>query len=177
MKLASLVSVSLATWVAARDVPAARADGPLLWHAGLNARAELGTHPVRVDVGLQSGATDLTLVLDPMFWTDGQLDVDLLSDWQFTRSGWGLVSGLRWTSIGVADGRQSQDKVVLGLAAPLAGRNGSPLRVRWTFEVAAVIVKHGAGLPTEWIGFGNARDFIDLINFGMFVSIDYASIF
>jgi hypothetical protein len=169
-----LAALLAASWI---GVGAARADSRRLWHAGLNARAELGTHPLRVGAGVQVGDTDTTLVLDPMFWTDGQFDADLLSEWQFARSGWGLVGGLRWTSIGVGDGRQSQDKVLLGIGAPLAGRNGAPIRVRWTFELAAVIVKHGAGLPTEWISFASGRDFIDLINVGMFVSFDYASPF
>jgi hypothetical protein len=174
MRLCSLAALLAASWVGAGD---AGAEAPRLWHAGLNARADLGTHPIRIDAGVQTGATDVTLVLDPMFWTDGQFDIDLLGEWQFARSGWGLVSGLRWTSIGVGDGRQSQDKVILGLGAPLAGRDGAPVRVRWTFEAAAVVVKHGAGLPTEWISFGSGRDFIDLINFGMSVSFDYAAPF
>lgn len=155
----------------------ALAEPPSLWHAGLNARAELGTHPLRIDAGVQTGATDVTLVLDPMFWTDGQLDLDLLGEWQFTRSGWGVVGGLRWTSIGIGDGRQSQDKVLLALGAPLAGLSGAPIRARWAFEASVVVVKHGAGLPTDWISFGDTRDFVDLINFGMFVSFDYASPF
>lgn len=170
----------LAAMVAAMScagIGVARAEPPRLWHAGLNARVELGTHPVRIDAGVQLGAADVTLVLDPMFWTDGQIDTDLLGEWQLSDSGWRLVGGLRWTSIGVADGRQSQDKLVLGVGAPLAGLDGAPLRVRWTVEASAVVVKHGAGLPTEWISFASGRDFIDLINLGMFVSVDYASIF
>jgi hypothetical protein len=37
-----------------------------------------------------------------------------------------------------------------------------------------VLVKHGAGLPSEWISFASGRDFVDLVNFGMFVTVEYA---
>lgn len=174
MKSTMLAAMAVMTWAGIGD---AVAGSPSFWHAGLNVRTELGTHPIRVGAGVQTGELDVTLVLDPMFWTDGQIDLDLLGEWQIADSGWGLVGGLRWTSIGVGDGRQSQDKVLLGVGAPLAGRAGAPFRVRWTFEAAAVVVKHGAGLPTDWISFASGRDFIDLINFSMFVSLDYASTF
>ena len=36
------------------------------WHAGLNVRAELSTHPIRVGAGVQFGHVDTTLVLDPI---------------------------------------------------------------------------------------------------------------
>ena len=38
-----------------------------------------------------------------------------------------------------------------------------------------MVVKHGGGLPTDWISFEQGRDFVDLINFGMFVTFEYTS--
>lgn len=144
------------------------------WHAGLDVRIDQGAHPVRVGGGLTFGNLDTLLVLDPMVVTDGQHDLDLLVSWcPCQRRGWALMGGWRVTAIGIEGGTQLQEKLVLGVTAPLP-RLG-PIETRWSFELATVIAKHGADLPTEWIGFAQGRDFIDLINFGMFVTFEYAS--
>jgi hypothetical protein len=144
------------------------------WHAGLNVRGDLGTHPVRAGAGLELGTLDTMLVLDPMFWTDGQHDIDALAFWSPCSKGWGLLGGWRTSSIGLLDGTQFQQKLVLGISAALP-RLGEHIRARFAFELATLVVKHGADLPTDWISFASGRDFIDLVNFGMFVTIEYAS--
>lgn len=148
-----------------------RADSS--WHAGLNVRAELGTHPIRVGGGIDLDPVDLTLVLDPMFWTDGQHDVDVLVEKRLCACGWALLTGWRTSAIGLLGGHQFQEKLLVGVSAPLPDLG--PFRTRWSFELATVIVKHGADLPADWISFASGRDFIDLVNFGMFVRIEYAS--
>ena len=152
--------------------PAAHADG---WHAGLNLRADPGTHPIRAGVGIERGSQDVTLVLDPMFWTDGQYDLDLYAHWQISNAGWSLLYGWRTTLIGLQGGRQYQEKLILGVGAPLPFFGDLPLRAKWSFELAALVLKHGADLPRQWISFDSGRDFIDLLNFGMFVTFEYAS--
>lgn len=147
--------------------PPATAD---TWHAGLNLRADSGAHPIRVGGGYQWRAADATLVLDPMFWTDGQHDLDALVNLRPTRLG--LLTGWRTSFIGIAGGHQAQHKLLVGVSAPLP--DVGPLRARWSFELATMVVKHGGALPTKWIGFASGRDFIDLINFGMFVTVEYA---
>ncbi len=147
------------------------AHAEMRWHAGLNLRAELSTHPIRVGAGVQFDHVDTTLVLDPMFWTDHQHDIDALAFWAPCPRAWGLFGGWRTSSIGILGGRQLQQKLLLGVGAPLPQLG--PFRARWSFELATVIVKHGAGLPSDWISFASGRDFIDLVNFGMFVSIEY----
>jgi hypothetical protein len=141
------------------------------WHAGLNLRAELGTHPVRAGGGYQRGDLDLSLVLDPMFWTDGQVDTDVLASWGKT---WAVIGGFRTTWIGIEGGRQYQEKLVLGVGAPLPRIGDLPVRARWAFEATTLVVKHGGDLPTSWISFATGRDFIDLVNVGMWVSFEYA---
>lgn len=140
------------------------------WHAGLNLRADSGAHAIRAGGGIELSSVDLSLVLDPMFWTDGQHDLDLLA--RVSPRGWGFLGGWRTTVIGIADGAQLQHKLLVGISAPLPDLG--PLRTRWAFELATVLVKHGAGLPAEWISFETGRDFVDLINFGMFVTVEYA---
>lgn len=150
---------------------AAPAAADTQWHAGLDLRAELGTHPIRAGGGIQRGSIDTTLILDPMFWTDGQHDLDLLVHWFPCKRGWGLLGGWRTSAIGLEGGAQLQQKLLLGVAAALPDLG--PFRARWSFELATLIVKHGGDLPTDWISFATGRDFIDLINFGTFVSIEY----
>lgn len=143
------------------------------WHAGLNVRGDLGTHPIRVGGGVELGSVDTMLVLDPMFWTDGQHDIDALAFWS-PCSSWGLLAGWRTSTIGLLDGTQFQQKLVLGVGAPLP-RLGKHIRTRFAFELSTLVVKHGADLPSDWISFASGRHFIDLVNFGMFVTIEYAS--
>jgi len=162
------VSIVVAVLVVAR---AAAADTDV--HAGLNLRADSGAHPVRAVAGLDSGVFDISLTLDPMVWFDGQFDADLLTTTRFTDGGWGVVAGWRTTAIGILGGHQDQEKLVLGISAPLPA--GPPLRVRWTLEAATVVVKHGGGLPTDWISFQQGRDFVDLINFGMSITFELTS--
>ena len=146
---------------------AATADG---LHGGLNLRADSGAHPIRITGGYQiADKVDASLTLDPMFWTDGQHDIDALAHIWPTR--YSLLAGWRTSIIGVGDGNQFQQKFLVGVGAPLP-RIGC-FRTRWSFELATVIVRHGAGLPSKTISFATGRDFIDLLNFGMFVTVEY----
>jgi hypothetical protein len=150
------------------------ARGDTYWHAGLDLRPDLGTHPIRIAGGAQLGHVDTTLVLDPMFWTDDQFDIDALAFWAPCPKGWGVLGGWRTSTIGILGGTQFQEKLVIGVGAPLP-RLGKRIRTRFAFELATVVAKHGADLPTAWISFASGRDFIDLVNFGAFVTIEYAS--
>jgi hypothetical protein len=159
---ALLVVAALAT--------SASADG---LHAGLNVRVDQGAHPIRAGLGVERGRLDATLVLDPMFWTDGQHDLDALLHWKLVPAGWALLTGWRTTLIDLNGGMQYQQKLLLGFGAPLPFFGDLPLRARWSLEIAAVVVKHGAELPRQWISFDSGRDLVDLLNFGMFVTFEY----
>lgn len=145
----------------------AHAEG---WHAGLNLRADSGAHPIRLTGGWELPAADLALTLDPMFWTDGEHDLDAIA--RFRPAGWGPLAGWRTSIIEIAGGAQLQHKLLVGVGAALPDLG--PLRARWAFELATVVVKHGGDLPSAWISFASGRDFIDLVNFGMFVTLEYA---
>jgi len=151
----------------------ARADADL--HAGLSLRADSGAHSVRGTAGIDMGALDVSVTLDPMVAFDDQFDADLLTTTRLSDGGWGLIVGWRSTAIGILGGHQLQEKLVLGIGAPLPRIGSLPLRTRWAFEAATVVVKHGGGLPTDWISFQEGRDFVDLINFGMFVTIEFGN--
>lgn len=151
---------------------AARADTS--WHAGLDLRGDTGAHPIRIGGGIQLGRLDTMLVLDPMFWTDDQLDLDALLFWAPCSRAWGLLGGWRTSTIPLLDGTQFQEKLIVGIGAPLP-QLGHHIRTRFHFELATVLVKHGGGLATDWISFASGRDFIDLVNFGVFVTFEYAN--
>jgi hypothetical protein len=141
------------------------------WHVGLNVRADVGTHPIRVDGGLRTNGWDFILVLDPMFWTDGQTDSDLLVVKRSDR-GWQGFLGWRLTTIGLADGVQLHEKLLLGLGGDLP-HVSEYFRATFGFELAVLLVKHGGGIPAETISFKSSRSYIDLLNFGMFVRFEF----
>jgi hypothetical protein len=167
-----LVVAATAAAVVAIAVPARSALADTGLHGGLNLRADSGAHPVRVTGGIDTGPVDVAVTLDPMVVFDGQFDADLLTTSRLTDNGWGAIVGWRSTSLQILGGRQLQEKLVLGIAAPLPAIGDLPIRARWALEVATVILKHGGGLPSDWISFQQGRDFVDLINFGMFITVE-----
>jgi hypothetical protein len=171
-RAAQVLLLGLAVAGRADAHPAPADTEPRDWHAGVNLRTDFGTHALRVDGGVRWNRWDAILVLDPMIWIDGQHDLDLLGEWRFAE-GWAAVLGWRATSVGLADGRQWQEKSVLGVAGGLPALFGRRVRGQAGFECTVLWVKHGAGLPTETIS--ASRAIADQINFGMFARFEYAS--
>ena len=141
-------------------------------NAGLNLRTDLGAHPLRIDLGWRTQNTDLLLVLDPMFWTDGQSSSDLIFGWRFQNRVQPII-GWRMHSIKLPEGRQLQQNLLAGVALDLPTFFDNKLRGQWGFELATTLVKHGANLPAETISFASARHYLDLVNFGMFARFDF----
>ena len=153
-----MVGVVLATGVAHADE----------WHAGLNLRSELGAHAIRVDGGVRLGRLDLIAVLDPMWWTDGECDVDIVGAIAIGR-GYEVYGGWRPASIALDDGRQFQHAALVGVFAPLPTLG--PVELTWGFEIGTVIVKHGGGLPSDVISFDSTADVGDNVNVSMFLRV------
>jgi|GEM_PF-1024773 len=145
---------------------------PLKLHGGLNLRTDLGVHPLRIDFGAQYGPLDITVVVDPMFPIDNQFSSDLLVAWRFDL-GIAPIAGWRMTAIGLAGGPQLQQNLVAGVGIDLPEFFGL-VRGQLGLEMAAVVVKHGGGLPTEILSFESARHYLDLLNFGMFARYEFA---
>lgn len=154
--------------------PVAIADpaGGSRWHAGLDLRADLGTHQARIAAGVQTPSWDATLVLDPTYALDGEHDLDLLGERMFTR--WlAVMFGWRWSALDVAGGHHHQHRSLLGVTAAFPDLACGRIRSRLTLEVATLWVKHGGGAMTDWISFD--RNLLDHLSFGMFLRIEYAS--
>lgn len=153
----------------------ARADAPpdtepaITWHAGLELRTDLGTHPVRVPIGLRRASWDATVVLDPYAFLDGEHDLDAVAEW-YVDPRIGLLAGWRWTAISVAGGLLHQQRSVIGITG--VGPKFGPVHTSATLELATLWVKHGAGTMTEWISAD--RNLIDHFAFGLSVRFDYA---
>ncbi|MCP4504406.1 MAG: hypothetical protein GY822_31205 [Deltaproteobacteria bacterium] len=146
---------------------------PLRLHGGLNLRTDLGVHPIRFDAGVQFGPLDMVAVVDPFFPLDGQFSLDVLAAWRFD---WGIapILGWRMNAIGLSGGPQMQQNLVLGVGFDLPRFFDGMLQGQLGLEMAAVIVKHGGDLPTEVISFASARNYLDLLNFGMFARFEFS---
>lgn len=145
---------------------------PRDWHLGFNLRPELAVHPVRLGGGVRLGSIDLALVLDPLFWTDGITDTDLVAEWWFTRA-FSLFAGWRPTAVDLGDGHQLQHRALLGAGAALPDLPGDSFRARVGFELALLLYKHGGGLPADGLSFD--RSAADHVSMGAYLQIEYAS--
>ncbi len=139
---------------------------------GLNLRTDLGVHPLRVNIGWRMPWLDVALTVDPMFWTDGQSSTDLAAFWLLD-NGVHPYAGWRVTTIGLRDGTQLHQNLLLGVGMALPEFFDGFLRGQWGLELATTVVKSGGELPTEVISFGSARSYLDLVNFAMFARFDF----
>ena len=154
--------------------PAAPAESQALGlrlTGGLNIRTDYGVHSTRLDFGVRYQDYELDLVLDRMFWTNGQAHTDLLLQWH-NEAGFSGFGGYRLSLIPLLDGPQSQHNLLLGCAADLPQFFGGLLRGQAGFELAMTLVKAGGGLPAEYISFESGRSYIDLVNMALFIRLN-----
>lgn len=138
---------------------------------GVNLRTDFGVHAFRLDVGYKTERFGTLLVLDPMFWTDGQMSTDLLFFW--LTDGFQPFAGWRLNSVPALDGSQLQQNLLLGTGLSFPSFWGGRITGQWGIELAMTLFKHGGGLPSDSIGFQSGRHYLDLVNFGMFARFDY----
>ena len=173
----ALLVIGIAYGGSVEAAPATADSATMDWHAGVNLRTDLGTHPIRVDGGVRWGAWDAIVALDfgGLIHGDGQHDLDLMAVWRALPAGWGLLMGWRITAFEQPDGVQLQEKLLLGTTAQLPALWSGAIRAQVGFELASLILKHGGGLPAETISLSSGRHYIDHLNFGMFLRFEYAS--
>lgn len=170
-----LTTLTAAAWPAQAATPEDSEDAPAptqFLELGLNLRTDLGVHPLRIDLGWRMPHLEALLVLDPMFWTDGQSSTDLSFHW-LTEPGVQPFAGWRLTTIGLPEGTQMQQNLLLGCGLALPEFFGGKLRGQWGMELAMTVAKHGGGLPSEVLSFASARHYLDLVNFAMFARFDF----
>jgi hypothetical protein len=140
-------------------------------HAGLDVRTDLGTHHTRLALGYRTCVWDTTLVLDPMVVLDGQHDLDLMVEY-FFGARVGVLAGLRWSAVAVADGLHHQDRTFVGITGVGPSFWDGALRTKFSLELGTLWVKHGGGAETDWISAD--RNLIDHFALGLFIRIEYA---
>lgn len=130
--------------------PSAYADRELV--AGVQVRTDLGTQFIRAGAGAKLDRLSIDLVVDPYgYWSGEQHDTDLLAGWQLWPDGWSGLAGWRVSSLPLLGTRYYQEKLVLGVSAPLTPLPFRHLRARIGAEWALTVVRHGGDLPTFWV--------------------------
>jgi hypothetical protein len=166
----ALLFASTSTVNAEEIAPVSASAGHAL-ELGLNLRTDFGVHAFRVDVGYKTENFGALLVVDPMFWTDGQTSTDLLFFW--LTEGFQPFAGWRLNTVPAFEGSQMQHNLLLGTGLPFPSFWGGRITGQWGLELAMALFKHGGGLPSDAIGFQSGRHYLDLVNFGMFARFDY----
>jgi hypothetical protein len=92
--------------------------------------------------------------------------------------GWSVFLGHRTTVFDLDQGHAFHEKLMIGFG----GRLPSLLQARWFrsqwgMELAVNWLRHGDGLPPQFISFSSNRHFRDLVNFSLFVRFEYKSPF
>lgn len=141
------------------------------YHLGIDARTDLGTHPVRPAIGIRTCAWDTTLVFDPMYLADGEHDLDLLAEW-YPNAKLALLLGWRWTVVHLSEGHHQQQRSLLGVTGVGPRFFGGRLRTSASLEFSTLWVSHGGGEGAQW--FGGDRNFLDRLALGLFVRIELA---
>ncbi len=181
MRTARTSSASMATLLVvvatsiAAVTPAVAGPGPVTgWHAGIEVRAELALHPLRIAGGIELCKLDVTAVADPLGLIDGQHDLDVVAGYAVGATGWRLGGGLRLTTIAVAGGLHWEERLLAGATAPVAGI-GRRLRATVGLEASALIVKHGGGGVTDWLSLSVGRTAWEAFDLGVYLRFEYGS--
>jgi len=149
---------------------------PRGWYAGINLRTDYGTHRVRAGGGVRFGRLATTLVLDPKVLYDSkQQDIDGLAEWMFKRGGWSGLCGWRVTQLSIDRGTQYHHNLLLGTSGGLPALAGGTVRARFGLELEATILRHGAGIETDWISLASERHVRDLLSANLFLRFEYAA--
>lgn len=150
---------------------ARRTAEPGVIEAGLNIRTDFGIHPFRLDVAFAHEHFRVLLVVDPMFFTDGQTSTDLIGFYR-TR---GLEPFLGWrgNTIPLVEGSQLQHNLVFGAGLRFPEFFEGRVSGQFGLESAIMLYKHGGGVPAASTSFASGRHYLDYVNFGMFARFHY----
>lgn len=139
-------------------------------YVGLDVRSDLGTHPVRIPLGIRVDRWKASIVLDPIYALDGQHDLDAVGEYFFDR--FGILFGWRSSLMDLGDGLHHQERSLLGATALGPQLFSGHVQTSASFELATLWVKYGGDTPTQWIP--SDRSVMDHFAFGLFVRVEYA---
>ena len=147
----------------------AHADPDIAPHLTAELRDHGGVHVARAGGGLRYEHLELDVLLDPLFWLDGQHTSDATLAWRFDNRV-AVHAGWRETTIGVDHGARYFESAVLGASVPVAGQ---AVQLRAGIELATLVVAHGDAMPAQWLSFDSGRRFIDSYAIDLFVQVRY----
>jgi hypothetical protein len=143
------------------------------FHLGLEGRADVWRHPLRLATGVQLGTLDLSLIADPGAFVDGKHEADLLVGWWFAPHAWQVVLGYRNSSMPVLHGRRFEETLLLGLDAALPKIDGKHLRATVGVTLALDLYRHGGGVPARSLP-TRVADLADFVSLGFNVRFEWA---
>jgi len=175
--LVLLANAAAATAAARAGADVARGDqGPRGWYAGLDLRSDYGTHLVRTSLGARFRCFAATLVLDPkVFFDPKQNDIDALFEWVVRPGTAAVFGGTRLTQLSIDRGSQFHHMALVGVSGSLPALLDRRVRSSFGIELEMTVVRHGAGIETSWIGFGEERDYRDLFSLNLLLRLEYAA--
>jgi hypothetical protein len=141
--------------------------------AGIQLRSDPGVHQARVHGGVRAGAIEATLVLDPLYLTDGEHDLDAVVGWRPSAAhpAWAVTGGWRLVTFDLGAGTRVHQHVLVGASVTLPCLVRG-VRAELGLELAFVAAQHGAGLGTEW--FPTDDRVLDVIQPAMSLRIEHA---
>ncbi|HUQ05388.1 MAG TPA: hypothetical protein VM261_22955 [Kofleriaceae bacterium] len=142
-------------------------------HVGVNLRTDPGVHQARLHAGVARGALEATLVVDPLYVTDGEHDLDLVGGWRPSDAhrAWAVVGGWRTVTFDLGDGTRVHQHLLAGASVTLPCLVRG-VRAELGLELAFLAVQHGAELGTEW--FPTDDRVLDVIQPAMYLRLEHA---
>jgi hypothetical protein len=112
------------------------------------------------------------LIVDPWYFVDEQLTTDLLARIPLPAT-LELNTGLRNQAVSLAGGMRLYESLLIGVAAPLRLHVGA-MQFDAGAQLTALLVSHGADLPTQWYSFSRGTSNLEAYAFELLVQGRYA---
>ncbi len=137
-------------------------------------RSHGGAHSLRfgVAVGPRADGVRGVLIVDPWYFVDEQLTTDLLARIPLPAT-LELNTGLRNQAVSLAGGMRLYESLLIGVAAPLRLHVGA-MQFDAGAQLTALLVSHGADLPTQWYSFSRGTSNLEAYAFELLVQGRYA---
>lgn len=157
----------------ALTLPVGSAAADRAAHLGVQLRTDPGVHQARFHGGVRVGRLDATVVVDPLYFTDGEHDLDLVAGWRPSEAhpAWAVTAGWRTVTFDLTGGTRLHQHLLAGatVTLPCLVRG---VRAELGFELAFVAVQHGAGLGTDV--FPTDDRILDVIQPAMYLRLEHA---
>ena len=145
--------------------PQVSAEGELRSHGG--------PHALRIGLGIGSstGCSRAMLMIDPWYFIDKQMTTDALIRLQPHRDV-ELQLGARNQLVALSTGLRFYESIVVAASTPLRLQLGR-VALYAGAQATALLVSHGADVPTQWYSVARGTDNLEAYSFAMFLQGRY----